>query len=77
MGGGAFLFPVTMMCVGMIIVAIGTFTRIHETGLSQMYKVQDPSTVPYTIGFFSWMIAVLLLGAAVERMLGVARPVEP
>lgn len=75
MGTGVFLKPITYMCIGMFIIAVGTFTRIHEVGHAAVYKAQDPSTAPYSIGFVLWMCSVMMLGAALERMLGVGRPI--
>lgn len=76
MGTGVFFKPIMFMCVGMFIISVGAFTRIHWTGHSTAYKVQDPATAPYSIGFVLWICAVMMLGAAIERMLGVGRPAK-
>jgi hypothetical protein len=76
MGGGVLQRPIVLMCIGMFIISIGAFTRIHWTGHPTAYKVQDPATAPYSIGFVMWIIAVMMLGAALERMLGINRTAD-
>lgn len=73
MGGGALGWPVRIMLVGTFAMSVGVAARLHTVTGGTTYDVHDPTVAPYTIGLITWVASFLMIGAAIERLLGIGR----
>jgi hypothetical protein len=69
--GGALRRPVYFQLAGIVLVSIGTFIMVHNNTVGRELVATDQSAGPFTIGFVLWLASFLMIGAALEKMLGI------
>lgn len=70
MSGGLFFRPLLVFISGFAFVALGDLIAVHTNIAGRYFEPNDPSAVPYTLGFVLWVAAFLKIGTVLERMTG-------
>ena len=77
LAGGSLRTPVYLQLVGIVGIGIGALLAVHTNVAGQQFSSRDFVAIPFTLGFVAWIASFLMIGATLERMLGVAESPEP
>jgi hypothetical protein len=73
LSGGGMRRPVYFQLAGLLVLGASAMITVHVNTVGREFTSTDPSTVPHTVGFVLWLISFLMIGATLERLLGLDR----